>query len=114
MRRRNTKQRPNPWEVFDRICKLFLATKNDKKEAEIAFNAAKAALLEQLGDNRTLCSERYAVVYATSSRTTLDVQRLKIERPDIYNAYLTESKYSTLSVDEVLDLESAKAILKLA
>lgn len=81
---------------FEKMTNNVMKARNAFKEAEKAYKEAKEELAKALASYTE--DEKADMLYATSAnykksyiKHTLDSARLKVERPEIYEAYLKES-----------------------
>ena len=76
------------WLSLDKLAAMFLEIKDRKKSIEIEYNATKANIIAKLDGNLVVESDQYFISYANNQKQVLDVARLKLERPDIYEKFL--------------------------
>ena len=68
------------------------------KELETAKSAAANQLKSYLKEAEVGTVGNRKIIWKQVFKSTLDQKRLKLEKPDIYNGYVTESSYRRLSV----------------
>lgn len=86
-----------PEEVIP-ICEEYERLSKQLKDVEIAKNAAGNQLKNYLKEAETGIVGNRKISWKQISKSSVDTKRLKIEKPDIYNDYLTQSQYRRLSV----------------
>ena len=86
-----------PEEVIP-ICEEYERLSKELNDVEIAKNAAGNQLKNYLKEAETGIVGNRKISWKQISKSSVDTKRLKIEKPDIYNDYLTQSQYRRLSV----------------
>lgn len=79
-------------------CEEFERLSQQIKELETAKNAAANQLKSYLKEAETGTVGDRTVTWKPVSRNSIDTKRLKVEQPDIYSSYLTQTSYRRLSV----------------
>lgn len=80
------------------IVEEYLALQAANKAAEDAFDAAKARLINQLGDASIGKAGPYTVDYKTINTTKYDHDLLKAKYPEVYDAIRAPSSYRRLYI----------------
>lgn len=80
------------------ICEEYEKLSRQMKELETAKNAAGNQLRNYMKDYEIGIVGDRKVIWKSISKNTVDTKRLKAEKPEIYDAYLSQSQYRRLSV----------------
>ena len=80
------------------ICEKYERLSKQLKDVEAAKNAAGNQLKNYLKEAETGIVGNRKISWKQISKSSVDTKRLKTEKPDIYNDYLTQSQYRRLSV----------------
>ena len=80
------------------ICEEYERLSAQVKELETAKSAAANQLKKYLKEAEVGTVGNRKIIWKQVFKSTLDQKRLKLEKPDIYNGYVTESSYRRLSV----------------
>ncbi len=80
------------------ICEEYERLSEQLKEIETAKNAAANQLKVLLKEAEVGTVGERRIVWKQIFKSSLDQKRLKEEKPDIYNGYITQSSYRRLSV----------------
>lgn len=86
-----------PEEVIP-ICEEYERLSKQLKDVEVAKNAAGNQLKNYLKEAETGIVGNRKISWKQINKSSIDTKRLKTEKPDIYNDYLTQSQYRRLLV----------------
>ena len=80
------------------ICEEYERLSKQIKEIEVAKNAVGNQLKNYLKEAETGIIGNRKILWKQISKSFIDTKRLKSEKPDIYNDYLTQSQYRRLLI----------------
>lgn len=80
------------------VCMEYDRISEELKRLETAKNAAANQLKNYLKEAETGLAGERRITWKQINKSTLDSKRLKVEKPDIYSSYLTQSSYRRFSV----------------
>lgn len=73
------------------IIPLLVQKIEERKEAEKAEKIMKAKVIAAVGNSYTISTDDIALICPAIPKTTVDAQRLKVERPSVYAEYTRKS-----------------------
>ena len=88
------------WNPFNVLVGRFLEAKENKKHIQIGYDYAKEQLVQALEGAASVETDLYVVTNTTQERKVLDVEALKLNRPDIYQQFLKPSYACVLTARE--------------
>lgn len=80
------------------VCMEYDRISEELKRLETAKNAAANQLKNYLKEAEIGLAGERRITWKQINKSTLDSKRLKVEKPDIYSSYLTQSSYRRFSV----------------
>ena len=100
MPRTKETQKANGWLAMNRLAEEFLGVKMEKKSVEVEYNSTKRTLINRMDGQNIVVTDKYTITYFNNPQQRVDIERLKVERPDIYEKFLKPTDHWDLTVRE--------------
>ena len=83
---------------FEKLCNEYRENKRLIEELEVMNESLKSDIIAIMGERETVTEGATKAMLKTVTSSRLDAKSLKAERPDIVDAYSTETSYKRFTV----------------